>query len=986
MNASNTQLVGTTKPVNLVCDDALLHMINPLRSSKLINCSEPLALSAWLLSDSACDLVLCRVSDKSHASSDSRVLEVIRGRDANVVVVVVVDELSDEAVLAMMDSGARGVIVESEIASGRFALMVHEWFHSGSTGNASNETNAAHAANIPNAAATTAAGASAMNTASSANPANDSAALYIAKEPTVPTAINTIETDVGSSDSVQTSECSSLEIRNSFMSALSDVSMKLMQRMSLDELMDEIAAHAVLLANSDSAFISAVHESGQYMEIRGACGRFAEFKGQRLNKHEDLAGLAWDLQELVLVDHVADDNARELWGDSAKRCAVPYFIEDEFAGVVCVVLDSAEGALDDHLDILTLFTRTVSLAIENTQLIAKQKDELVRNVAIGEITQSFYSAANLSELVDGVCNSLLGVFDAKQITVCKIEKDQKFSLLAEWHNDQGNISRSKFSNVKMMSSSVSQWCVDNKQCALVLNGVEDERDSEAVRRIKKLLGIGCSVSIPLMHDDEVWGVLSLGKDDSKRNFTDVEISLLELLSSQLSNTVVRQNLLDEIHFQAFHDSLTSLPNRLKFEKTLTDLISVANPKETIFALLFLDLDGFKAVNDNQGHTIGDELLKSVARRLAGCLSENDLLARMGGDEFAVLLRGVKSQENANAIALRLSHAVGQIFNVDKYQLKIGVSIGISFFPDNGLTADDLLRNADFAMYEAKATGKGCVRSFNEKMASQYRSRIELEQDLLKALEGDQFELYYQPKVNLAANMVTGVEALIRWNHPRQGYVSPEDFITLATEAGYITEIGKWVLNEAVRQNSIWIENGLRDLVMAVNISAPQFSQDDFIDGVLQTLTAHKLEPALLELEVTESVVKDNVTNVVRTLNYIRDAGISVAVDDFGTGFSSLAYLENLPLDCLKIDKVFVDKLADGNAQNTIVNTIITLARAFGWRTVAEGVENEKQVQQLMSLGCECIQGYYFSRPVTASEVPATIEMIESQFNDIRKAG
>jgi len=619
-----------------------------------------------------------------------------------------------------------------------------------------------------------------------------------------------------------------------------------------------------------------------------------------------------------------------------------------------------------------------------------QQSVLARHAAIGELTQSFYSAGNLRDLIDGVCKSLLSAFNSKHATVCRVCHDGKFTLLAEWQRTEEQTQRVNFANVKLMADSISQWCVEHKQVGFVRRGIDDERDSEAIQKIRKLLGIGCSVTLPLIQDDSVWGILVLGKDRDERDFTEVELSLLKLLSAQMSNSILRQNLLDEIHFQAFHDSLTKLPNRLKFENTLNSIVSSENAADEKFALLFLDLDGFKAVNDNQGHSVGDELLRQVSKRLSGCLQERDLLARMGGDEFAVLLRGVKSRQNALSIAMRLSEAVGKKFIVDKYKLKIGVSIGLSFYPDNGDTVDDLLRNADFAMYEAKADGNGGVRSFNQSMAEQYRERVALEHDLLCAIENKQFELHYQPKVDLVQGTVLGVEALLRWNHPSLGLLSPDEFIPVAEEAGYITSIGHWVLNQAISQNAHWNANGLHGLKMAVNISGPQFVLEDFVSGVLATLDNYSLKPTLLELEVQESVVMNNMNKVINTLNTLRDQGIGIAIDDFGLGYSSLSYLEHLPLDYMKIDKVFVDKLIEGSEQYSLVNTILTIARTFGLEAIVEGVENDDQLQKLLALGCESMQGFYFSKPVLAAEIPRIITSIENKFHtgsqSQRKAG
>ena len=849
-----------------------------------------------------------------------------RNHNATVVIIAIVNSLDDNSVEPFIQAGADEVLTLVEIAAGRLKLLIKKTL---------------------------------------ASPRSDSAG----------------QPEISVADTVR----SDLEMRNNFMSALSDVSMRLLERKSVDELMDHIALQATALANVESAFVSKVHESGQYMEIVGAAGRFSEFRGMTHEREEDVAGLAWELEELVLVESRAEDKKfAELWGDSVKRCAVPFYAEGRLLGVVCVALDSLENSLENYLDILKLFTRTVSIAIENSILINEQKAELVRHTAIGEITQSFYSASNLRELIDGVCKSLLTVFSSKHVAVSRVGSDGKFSLLAEWQKNENSVQRVTYVNAKMMANSISQWCVENKQSGLIPRGHEDERDSAAVRKIRKLLGFGGTISLPLLQEDTVWGVLVLSKGVEQRDFTDVELSLLELLMSQLSSSVMRQNLLDKIHFQAFHDSLTKLPNRLKFESALNHLVSEKNEREH-FALLFLDLDGFKAVNDNQGHSVGDELLKQVSRRLTGCLQDKDLLARMGGDEFAVLLRGVKSIESALSIAHRLSRAVGQKFVVDKYNLKIGVSIGLSFFPENGETVDDLLRNADFAMYEAKAEGNSSVKSFNLTMAEQYRTRITLENDLLNAIEKEQFELHYQPKVDLVHGEVSGVEALLRWRHPEHGFVSPADFVPLAEEAGYITEIGKWVLNEAIRQTALWHAQGLNSISMAVNISAPQFVLEDFASGVIQTLRDHQLDPACLELEVTESVVMNNLSKVVSTLDQLREQGITIAIDDFGTGYSSLSYLENLPLDCMKIDKVFVDKMVTGSEEYSLVNTILTMARTLGLKTVAEGIENEEQLRKLLALGCECVQGYYFSRPVPAEDIGQTLQLIQEQFHEQRKA-
>ncbi len=926
MNGSVINDLCFDKPLSVVCDDACLLVVNSAFSSPVT------PLAEWLSSPCSADIILCSAQDENES------VRAVRAIDQSVFVVAIVESLQSDVVMPVLRSGADDVLTVQEVVAGRLNVMLNQRFHSLSPHR--------------------------VDSSYTASP--------IAVEASI---------------SSQNAKRDDLELRNNFMSVLSDVSMRLLERKSIDELMDHIALQVISLAGVDSAFVSMVHETDQYMEIVGTSGRFNNFKGFRHKREDDVVGLAWELEELVVIDsEVVDEHLIELWGSSTKRCAVPFFTDNSFSGVVCVALDSLDNHLENYLDILKLFTRTASIAIENTMLINEQKTEIARHTAIGEITRSFYSASNLRDLIDGVCQSLLNVFDSKHICVCRVGKDGKFLLLAEWQRNDGVTQRVNYVNVKLMASSISQWSVDNKLSGFVPRGVEDERDSDSVRKIKGLLGIGSSISLPLAQDGVVWGVLVIGKSIEQRDFTDVELSLLELLMSQLSSSVMRQNLLDKIHFHAFHDSLTKLPNRLKFESVLNKLVSSQHEKQEHFALLFLDLDGFKGVNDNQGHSVGDELLRQVSKRVVGCLQEKDILARMGGDEFAVLLRGVKTRQDAISIAHRLSDAVGNKFVVGKYNLKIGVSIGLSFYPENGETVDELLRNADFAMYEAKAQGNSSVKSFSHTMAQQYRDRIALENELQSAIESEQFELHYQPKVDLVNGLVIGVEALLRWRHPVHGFVSPEDFVSLAEEAGYITEIGKWALNEAVRQTVEWNRKGTRNLTMAVNISAPQFVLEDFSSGVVEVLKDHKLDPAQLELEVTESVVMNNLSKVVHTLDQLRNEGITIALDDFGTGYSSLAYLEKLPLDCIKIDQVFVNAMIAGSEKFSLVNTIITMAKALGLKTVAEGVENADQLSKLLALGCECVQGYYFARAVPAEEMLQTIDDIEGQFHSQRKAG
>jgi len=707
--------------------------------------------------------------------------------------------------------------------------------------------------------------------------------------------------------------------------------------------------------------------------------------GHKHKLNEGFAGRAWQSREIVVSNRSEDRHGLGLWDDEALRMAIPFYVAGGFAGVIVVAADPSISEIINNVDLIRFFQRTIATVCENAKLIDDQHIEISRHVALSELTQRFYAADDLSSLIDEVCHSLIKGFDAKRATVASYDDSKhKFTMMSDWQIQDDELRRVNYANHKLMSESACQWVVDNKVVSFTPRGENNENDSLAVRKINTVLRLGSTVVLPLLHEQEIWGVLMLSKSITDRDFTEVEISLLELLTKQLSSTVLRQNLVDKIHFQAYHDSLTSLPNRLRFETALSTIVSDSSEKHEKCALLFLDLDGFKSVNDNQGHRIGDKLLCGVAKRLAGCLQEKDLLARMGGDEFAVLLRGVKSRESALKIALRLNKAIEQEFSIQKYLLKIGVSVGVSFYPEDGETVEDLLRNADFAMYEAKSAGKSCVRSFNQVMAGQYRQRLALEEDLVKAMEHEQFELFYQPKVNLNEQRVVGVEALVRWHHPKLGFIAPSEFISIAEEAGYINEIGAWVLSEAVGQASLWMQEGLPDFKMGINISSSQFVLEDFTKSVFLALDKYSLPASSVELEVTESIVMNNITKVIETLDELRGKGISITIDDFGTGYSSLSCLEDLPLDYLKIDKTFVDKLDYGDAELSLVNTILSMARTLGLQSVAEGVERADQVEKLRRLGCNFIQGYYFSKPLPASEMAAAINTIESSFTQVKR--
>jgi len=447
---------------------------------------------------------------------------------------------------------------------------------------------------------------------------------------------------------------------------------------------------------------------------------------------------------------------------------------------------------------------------------------------------------------------------------------------------------------------------------------------------------------------------------------------------ELNNYIAEQERISRVleetkeHFRhaAFHDSLTGLPNRAMFTELLKAEIESSNRRsDHMFAVLFLDLDRFKNINDSLGHTHGDLLLVAFAERLERTLRPVDTLARFGGDEFAILVNGMTDATDAVRVAERIQDELSQPFMLDKNSASATASIGIALSSSGYDCADDILRDADIAMYRAKENGKARYEVFDHGMHARAVSRLQLESDLRQAIEHKEFSVYYQPIVSLQTGRLAGFEALVRWNHPRRGLVSPADFIPVAEETGLIVPIGEWVLNEACAQVRQWqLESpSHRALSLSVNLSARQVAQPDLLDRIKEALGNSKLNPHCLKLEITESVVMENAEAAALMFKQLRALGVQLSIDDFGTGYSSLSYLHRFPLNYLKIDRSFVARLTTDN-DNAIVRTISTLARNLGMEVIAEGIETEEQHQQLKMLGCEYGQGYLFSRPVSKDNV------------------
>ena len=429
----------------------------------------------------------------------------------------------------------------------------------------------------------------------------------------------------------------------------------------------------------------------------------------------------------------------------------------------------------------------------------------------------------------------------------------------------------------------------------------------------------------------------------------------------------------ELDHLAHHDPLTSLPNRMLMQDRLSQAIEVARRGRRQLAVMFMDMDRFKHINDSLGHAVGDKLLQSVASRLVACGRHSDTLSRQGGDEFLLLLPCIECVDDAALSANKMIIALAPPHRIDGRDIHISVSIGISIYPDDGQDVQTLIKCADTAMYFAKESGRDNFKFFEPKMNTRAIERQSIESSLRLALERQEFVLHYQPKIDLKSGKIVGAEALIRWQHPQRGLLSPREFVSIAEDSGLIRPMGRWVLGEACRQAQTWVQAGLPPITVAVNTSTLELRAEDFLKNLCAILEETQIEPRYLELELTESVLMRDAESSGTLLQAISDLGVQLAIDDFGTGYSSLSYLSRFPINTLKIDQSFVNRMSGNPDDANIVSAVISMGKSLRQRVIAEGVETPEQHASLLALHCDEGQGYYFGRPVPAEALATLLQ-------------
>ena len=778
------------------------------------------------------------------------------------------------------------------------------------------------------------------------------------------------------------------------LSATNEAIMRAKSPAQLFEMVCEAAVHGakfssttVALVDAGSIFLRVVASTGTGAEAVRA-SRFAI--SDSVPEGPRLTGSAFRTRQPSFSNDLLAEEQTRPWQDNADRSGVrssavlPLLNGDRTAGVI--MFDSPElGAFTPELiELLQRLAENVSFALDNfDRADEKAKDDdrkqrLARMfAALSSTNEAIMRARSRTELFELVCEAAVlgGTFTSTTITVT--EPDSEFLRIAATKGEnQERIGSTRFAIASDLPEGrgLTGTAFRTRAPCIINDFLTDARTAHW-HALAKAGGTRSGAAFPLLKKggESVGVLLFMAREDDV--FSGDLVELLAKLAENVSFALDNFDRADEkaraderIEYLASHDSLTALPNRETFNQLLHFTIEAARRYERRFAVLFIDLDRFKIINDSLGHVAGDTLLIETAHRLRQTLRSSDVVARLGGDEFVVILESTADSHGIELIALTLLSALSQPLQLCGHECHTTASIGIAMFPADGTDVQTLTKNADMAMYRAKEDGKNGFRFFTEDAKTQSIEQLMLETSLRRALERGEFSLHYQPKVDLASGRITGVEALLRWTHPELGTLSPVQFIPLAEETGLIVPIGRWVLQRACAQNMAWLRQGLPSVSMAVNLSPRQFAEESLLQDIDDALASCGMSPTLLQLEVTESMVMQNVSRAVKILDAIQSRGIRLAVDDFGTGYSSMSLMKQFPIDTIKIDRSFVRNLADDCEDQAIAQAIISMGKALGMTIVAEGVETTEQQAFLRDHLCDEMQGFLFSKPVAAEQL------------------
>jgi len=707
-----------------------------------------------------------------------------------------------------------------------------------------------------------------------------------------------------------------------------------------------------------------------------------------------VCGQAFRDQRLCISNDFLNDTRSLAWRNGARAAqvgataAMPLICNGRSVGVLLVTRREAHSLNGQMVSLFERMSANISFALDNFERAEEkgradqQKERLSRMfAALSATNEAIMRAKSRSELFDLVCAAAAKGAKFTSISIALARPDSDYMDFVAIAGPTAEITRQtrlSISEAHPEGRGLSGVAFRTLQPCISNDYLADPRWSAFHHAIRRD-GAGSGAAFPLLVSERAIGVM-LFISAEKETFTVEFAELLQRLADNVAFALENFDRADEkkkaderIEYLASHDGLTGLPNREMFNGLLRHAIDTAHRHERRLAVLFIDLDRFKVINDSLGHEVGDLLLVETANRLRGSLRASDVVARLGGDEFVIVLEETEGADDVEKVAANLLSILGEPLEFSGHECHTTASIGIAMYPANGRDAQTLTKNADMAMYLAKEDGKNAYRFFSKAVKAQSIERLALEAALRHALERDQLSLNYQPKVDVASGQITGVEALLRWTHPDLGAVSPTQFIPLAEEIGIIVPIGRWVLRQACAQNMAWQRRGLRPVSMAVNLSPRQFADKQLLQDIDEALGASGMSALLLQLEVTESMVMRHVGRAIKVLDAIQSRGIRLAIDDFGTGYSSMSLMKQFPIDTIKIDRSFVRDLPDDCEDQAIAQAIIRMGKALGMTVVAEGVETVEQLAFLRHHGCDEMQGYLFSKPLPASKMAELLQ-------------
>lgn len=777
------------------------------------------------------------------------------------------------------------------------------------------------------------------------------------------------------------------------LSATNEAIVRARSRGELFELVCEASAQG---GKFTSTSIAMIRSDSDYLDVVGAAGpTVASARQVKLSINEahpegrGVGGRAIrSRRPSIINDYLADPlsqafHARARNDGANSGAAFPLLVKGQVVGVMVYISLEKDTFTPEFTQLLERLAGNVSFALANYDRAdekartEEQKERLGRMfAALSATNEAIMRAKSRTELFDLVCAAAATGGKFTSTTIALANPGSDYLEIVATGGPAAVSARAVRMSINEAHPEGRGACgmAFRSGTACVINDYLADQRCQAFHAQAIKDGTLSGASFPLLARGQVVGILVFVATE-KDVFTPEFAELLQRLADNVSFALENFARVDEkaqadqrIEYLASHDSLTDLPNRDMFNGMLRRTIDAAARYQRQFAVLFIDLDRFKIINDSLGHDAGDMLLVEIGGRLRRALRSSDVVARLGGDEFVVILEEAGERDEVERIAGELLSVLSQPLQLSGHECHTTASIGIAMYPADGADMQTLTKNADMAMYLAKEDGKNGFRFFTREIKAQSIERLTLESALRRALERDQFSLHYQPKVDMASGQITGVEALLRWNHPELGLVSPGQFIPLAEETGLIVPIGRWVLKEACAQNMTWQRRGLRPVTMAVNLSPRQFADPHLLHDVDEALLASGMSPVLLQLEVTESMVMRNVSRAIKVLDAVQSRGIRLAIDDFGTGYSSMSLMKQFPIDTIKIDRSFVRDLPVDSEDQAIAQAIISMGKALGMTVIAEGVETVEQEAFLRSHACDEMQGFLFSKPLPAREM------------------